>query len=77
MYYFRFLLENSSDLHFLRGGGGSRCLRWAQGEVCGSGVPCGFLGGIFRYSDILLAARPRKESFHRRDRQTQPHSLAF
>lgn len=48
MYCFRFLLENSSGLYFLRGCGGSPPLRWAHREAFGRGVLCVFFGARFK-----------------------------
>lgn len=48
MYHFRFLLENSSGLYFLRGCGGSPPLRWAHREAFGRGVLCAFFGARFK-----------------------------
>ena len=48
LYYFRFLLENSSCLYFLRGCGGSPSLRRAHREAFGSGVLREFFGARFK-----------------------------
>lgn len=70
MYHFRFLLENSSGLYFLRGCRGAHPLRWAHREA-GRGCVA-FFGARFKnVLDILLDVLGRGRCFQQRNREMQ------